>query len=277
MSFFRLIKVNLKQSLFSLQFVFCLFGIVLLQILDTFHVLIFNMSQTENGKMMFGGTVIGMLDLRNMTLYGLLSLSLCALAASCRYCKDMEGRIFPYLVVRSSYQKYSAASVVSCAVTGFVAMFLGTLLILGFYDIFLPVHRDLEAYEFSMPLLRSGYYWGYILVRLCITGLGGAFFSMASFMLSAFVKNKFVLISIPVLVFYFLMRFGYGNFGVELDIFNVQRVYFGWAYPSELRSLLHTFFYTIVAMLFFGLVFYLGIRPAGNRKKKQEQNKREEG
>lgn len=238
----------------------CIFGIGILEILDIIPHFLWCVYRDENGALKVQYYVLDALMTSGYTMFHLLSLSICVLAASCGYCLDMESGIINEVLQRSSYRKYTIASMLSCAVSAFLCTVFGEIIMIIFYRCFGPVHGMEGLYENSYPLLQSGHYYLYIVAVLVQRGLKGAFFAMVSFMLSGFVKNKFVIISVPVLVFYLLQRFGYGNFDPSFDIFNVHAVYSFFLFKTEGQSLLYVLSYTITAGIILGIIFYKRLR-----------------
>lgn len=254
----RLIKVDCKKSIFARTFLFCVLGVGILDILDILPHFLWCFYRDESGMLRVDYTVMDAVRTSGYTMFNMAALSICVLSASSGYCVDIESNMTNEILLRSSYKKYAAASVISCAVTAFLCMILGEIILVVFYRQFGPV--AVEGYTADYPLLQKGHYWLYIMAVLVQRGLRGAFFAMASFMISAFVKNKFVAASIPILMFYFLQHFGYGNFDVSFDIFNVHVVYYFFRLKTEGWSLLYALSYTIVAGLVFGIIFYKKIK-----------------
>lgn len=257
-SVIRLIKADCKKLIFTRTFLLCVLGIGILEILDILPHFLWCVYRDESGILKVDYTVMDAVNVSGCTMFNMVALSVCVLSASSGYCSDIESKIINGIFIRSSYKKYAASSIISCAVTAFVCMFLGEMLLVIFYRQFGPI--SIEGYMSNHPLVQSGHYTLYIVAVLVQRGLRGAFFAMSSFMLSAFVKNKFVVASIPILMFYFLQHFGYGNFDTSFDILNVHVVYYFFRLKTEGWSLLYAFFYTITAGILFGIIFYKKIR-----------------
>lgn len=261
MNFVKLLAADLKKQIWSRTFLMCVLGVALLEVLDTLPNCLQSSYRDGDGLLRFGTTVINLLETGGLTMFQLMVLSVCTLSAACCYCIDTESGILHEILVRSSCRTYTAAAMISCALTAFLCMVLGDAVMTAFYSGLLPVHREeAEAYQYSWPLLKDGHYAGYIAVVILQRGLRGAFFALAAFMLSGFVKNKFVIVSVPVLIFYFLQRFGYGYLGAAFDRVNVQMVYYFFLLKTETLSVLYALGYTIAAGILFGIVFYKGMR-----------------
>jgi len=256
----RLIKADCRKLIFTRTFLLCVLGVGILDILDILPHFLWCVYRDEGGMLQVDYTVIDAVCTSGYTMFNMAALSVCVLSASSGYCIDMESNVTNGILMRSSHKKYAAASMISCAVTAFLCMLLGEIILVVFYRQFGPVSEAGYGSMSTYPLLRSGHYWLYIAAVLVQRGLRGAFFAMASFMLSAFVKNKFVVASIPILMFYFLQHFGYGNFDTSFDILNVHTVYYFFRLKTEGWSLLYAFSYTVTAGILFGIIFYKKIR-----------------
>ena len=261
MKLIHMICSEIKKQVRNRYFVLGVLGAAFLMILDTLSIALYDGYTDGAGKFHFENTVIGLLELADNTMFGLVALCACAMAAGCAHCDNEEYHMMHPILMRSSHKKYAVSTLVSCGITGFLCMGFAMLIKILVYACMVPIREgDVDAYELATPLLRDGHHYLYMGFWMALNGMKSAFFSMVSFTLSAFVKNKFVLVSIPVLVYYLLMRFGYGYLGPSFYIVNVRMVYFMMNHPTEGGSLLYTFIYTVIAGILFGIIFYKGIR-----------------
>lgn len=261
-SVLRMIIAGIRKNVINRRFLVCVLGVAVLLILDVFPGFLHSVSVDESGKLHFGGSIIQLMGLQGYTLYQVMSLSVCVLGAACVYCMDAKANAMNQLLIRSSYWKYTVSSVAVSAITGFLCMVLAELLMLAVYGSVLPLHYEVEAvYDVSgYPLLRSRHYYLHIASDIVLNGLRGAFFSIVTFLISAFVKNQFVIVASPMIVFFIFMRFGYMYFPPEFDIINVKNVYYTYVWIEEGVSLLYTLGYTLLVAVICGIIFYKRLR-----------------
>lgn len=261
-SVIRMSWASIRKMVFSRIFILGIIGVMILQILDVLPAFLHSASWDEAGNIRFGSCVLNLIELHGYTLYHIVSLSACVWVASCGYCADVQAGIMNQLLVRSSKVKYTISSIISCMVTGFLCMTVAGVLMALIYSFFVPVvYPSKMIYESSVfPMLQEGQYYLYIAVKIMQHGLAGAFFSVITFTISAFVENKFVIVASPVVLFFVLMRMGYILLPVEFDIINVKHVYYMFMWTSEGRCLLHAGIYTLVVGCICGIVFYRRLR-----------------
>lgn len=261
-SIVRMTMAGIRKTVLNRRFLACVLGVALFMILDILPGFLHSVSVDESGKLRFGADLIQLISLQGYTLYQIMSLCVCVLASACIYCTDVKANVMNQLLVRSSYRKYTISSLVTCAVTGFLCMALAEILMLVVYGSVSPLHFELEEiYDMSVyTLLQSRHYYLHVLSDIILNGLRGAFFSVVTFVISAFVKNQFVLVASPMVVFFIFMRFVYMYLPSQLFVINIKVVYYSFFFGNEVISLLYTLGYTLVAGLICGIVFYKRLR-----------------
>ena len=123
-----------------------------------------------------------------------------------------------------------------------------------------------DIYQGSWQTLQQGRYWLFILYRLLLGGLQGAFFAIISFIASAFVRNKFLIYAMPSIVYYFFLYIFTDLYDLSkwngFRILSVANVYFTFQFglDKELESLCFTMLYTVVLAIVGWFVFDRKIR-----------------
>lgn len=172
------IVANVRRSIFNKIFIVIVLGIVGLECLDIFPELLLVMEKDGN-KIIFHETVINLLAIGgSMTLYNLFTITISALPSAGCYCDDMENHFITSILYRSSYAKYSAASMFSCAVSSFLCMVLGEIVFIVLISFLVPLHyEDVSIYTGGWQTLEEGKYLLHIIYVILLRGLRASFFS----------------------------------------------------------------------------------------------------
>lgn len=247
---------NLRHSLLQPRFLWCVFGTGLLAVLNVFPEFIRLVWKNADGTWMFGGTVLNYMQLMGCTLFYLVELTPCAMAASCSFCEDREENMLNFILTRSSTRKYTAAAFLTCGITAFLCMFFGWVLMTAFYGSMVPFHRDAEAYEgCGFTLLMNGSYGLFALLLIVKQSCKAAFFAMLSLLLSVYVKNRFAVVTLPVLMYYLLSGGVFYILGTTFNFMNVQVVYDSYWLASEGMTTAYAAFFTVVSGILMGCIF----------------------
>ena len=162
---------------------------------------------------------------------------------------------------------YSAVKVFTCVVSAFLCIVIGKLLYVCILSLMLPLSAENnDIYQGSWQTLQQGRHWLFILYRLLLGGLQGAFFAIISFIASAFVRNKFLIYAMPSIVYYFFLYIFTDLYDLSkwngFRILSVANVYFTFQFglDKELESLCFTMLYTVVLAIAGWFVFDRKIR-----------------
>lgn len=253
-----LIKSCIKRAVFNKRFPAAIILTAFFEILDVFPIFLSQISYVDN-TWYFSGDVLSFFRCFGSTLFGLITFTTAAFPYACSYCEDIETGFFTNIINRSGYPAYTVASFTACGFSSFLCIFLADLLFSGFFSLFFPLHSiyGIESY---------GSYFGknYILLLfsfIILRSLRAAFFGIIVLLLSAFIQNRLVLLSLPFILFYFLMHIGYGTLSLP-PYLNVRGIYFDFVFgdDKELQSLLYAFAFTITIGMISGILFVKKIR-----------------
>jgi hypothetical protein len=259
----RLIKADLKRAISNRVFWICVIGIALLEIMDVLPVVLSTVTM-DGWRIRTSYTIVDLFQIGGgLTLYNLLTITLCVIPFTGCYCDDTSNNMVTSIVTRSSYGKYSASMLTTCGISAFTCAILGEILFTVILLLIAPLSNEASFYNYeTWQTLVDGHMWLFVILRILLRGLRGAFFALVTMMVSAFVRDKFFLFSMPTILYYFLMYVVYDlvdKYGLKTaGYFNVWNVYFTFqlGVDKEFQSIAFSFFYTLSVGIICWFVFY---------------------
>ena len=198
-------------------------------------------SEFVNGKFKLYYCMSELYELIGITMFGLIMLVVPVLAYSSAFCDDYSSNYLTYVLTKTSKTQYCTNTVIACAISAFLCVFVGELMVsigiscvTSFYN---PLYDTLEH-----ALLMG-------ITRIILLGLEGAFYSVVTMMLSVFTRNKFVIYTTPLILYFFFMYFGSNilNISTKINPAYVFRNYI-LGEGNEIGSILYSLVYLIVMM-----------------------------
>lgn len=257
----RSVFVNLKQILTGKVFWLCVCGVVLLEFLDSAPAMYQSFYEDADG-MHFSSSVVNIFMLGGMTLYHLLVCTVCIFPYAGSYCDHKQSGYLVSILNRISLSGYAVSSMVTCALSAFLCMMAGEALFIGGLCLMMPVHvSDMEFYQGSWQSLENGWFGLFFLYRIVLRSLRAAFFAMISLVMSAYVRNKFFVMSVPMMTYFLtyyvisgLQLYAHLDF---LGYLNVNILYFTFqlGLDKELQSLGLTAAFTLGIGILGTLIF----------------------
>lgn len=189
---------------------------------------------------------------------------LCALPFASSFCTDWNNRYARYSVIRSSARSYGWAKVIVTAMTGFLAIFIGTALFLGILAIFLPV------YDAGQPITRGPFQellsgfgpLAYFAASILFDALGYGFLAVFALWVSTKITNVFVVMSSPIILYYG-WQYLCGAAGLP-DIAVFQHVMDITFLQKKIQDagacMLYAGGYFLILILLFGVLFTAGVK-----------------
>ncbi|MCD8119485.1 MAG: hypothetical protein LUE29_08410 [Lachnospiraceae bacterium] len=257
----RSVCMCLKRALVSRRFAAAVLMTALLIALDLFPVFQSGI-HTADGKTTYSYDLVELIGFSGFTMFLGFSLITAVLPYSGAFCEDAQNRFLIPFVKRGSPGVYAAGTVAACGISSFLCVFLAQALCLGIYGLFLPVvGENFVPGNYTYSLIQEEHYVLYLLVQTSLYALRGAFFGLMSLLASTFVRNKFVIYSVPFILYYFLMKFGYSVFDLPMTL-NVRGIYFSFVFGEayELRSLAYTLLITVLVGVCAGAAVARGFR-----------------
>ena len=117
---------------------------------------------------------------------------------------DRQQNMLPLFLARIDYQKYILKKIIALSIVGFIFVFsvllLSYILAAFIFPYTFPVQKDQGEPWFWGDLCLAQPYF-YLLINLCIQGLIGACFSIFALFISILIKNRFVGLALPWLIY----------------------------------------------------------------------------
>ncbi len=121
------------------------------------------------------------------------------------YLADMQDGYLKCLVRRVPLWAYSLSKCLTVLLSGALANLLGTGLFIADLYLRFPAHSAAGiSYSGWDTLLSQGAVAGYFLTKALLTALLGGTFATLALLLSTIIKNSFVVLAAPLLLYYFL-------------------------------------------------------------------------
>lgn len=250
----------LKRAVCSRWFFVSVMLTAVLLIMDLAPVFIGGITEID-GKIYYSYSIVSLVQLSGLTMLLGFSLVSSSLPYAGAFCDDYETGTLISFMNRSTGMGYAVGTITACGISSFLCAFIAQCLCMGFYSIFVPVSDGMDISGTTSGLLLEGRYLIYIICFIVRGSLRATFFAIVSVGLSTVVKNKYVVYSVPLILYFFLMKLGYGIFNVPGHL-NVLGVYFNYTLGDdhEILSLLYTLLFTVITGVIAGAVLLRKVR-----------------
>lgn len=244
----RSIIQHMKRALFSRYFLISVAMAALLVALDYLPLFLMGIREYQ-GQVYYSYDVLALSYLCGDSIFLGITFIVATLPYAGVMCADRESHILTLAVKRSSPLGYAVGSVIACGISAFLCIFLAYLLGGSIYHIWIPLDNGQPGGVEMYGLIQEGKTELCYLAKICLNALRGTFFAICSLTLSALVKNRYVIYSLPFILFYFLMRFGYTVMDLP-SYLNVRGVYFDYVFgpEKELLSVGYSLLFTLGVM-----------------------------
>lgn len=264
----RVTGMELLNGIKSMKFWLTTICFVLLMLLDTLPELYAGCVVGVNGKRVFSTDIISMsLNTANGTSY-LFWLRFClfVIPYGCCFYEEYSQRAAKYRVARSSCVSYGVSKLLTCTILTSLSIWLAeavyaVVMLLQGVKLILPSIGDGDPNYYLYRLIAEGNYIGFWLLLSIFKCFAGVFFSAMTLALSTFIKNKYILIAMPLTVFFSLDSFSglwFENGMTQPDWINWRVLFFSMidgGVMTETSAVIRTMIYTLVAVLVFGWIF----------------------
>lgn len=252
------IYMCLKRAIKNRWFIVSVVLTAVLFIMDLMPVFLDGITKIE-GKLYYTYDLVSLMKLSGLTMLLGFSLVASSLPYSGAFSDDYETGTLISFMSRSTGMGYAVGTVTACGVSSFLCTFIAQCICIGVYKIFIPISDGTLVSESG--LLMDGQFILFLFCLVIRSSLRAAFFAIVSLGLSTVVKNKYVVYSVPLILYFFLMKLGYGVFNVP-GYLNVLGVYFNFVFGDEheILSLLYTFVFTVMSGVIAGAVMLRKVR-----------------
>lgn len=188
----------------------------------------------------------------------------------CCYYDEFAGGATKYRLIRSSPGIYGISKIVTGGLlTGALVLFANALflVLLKLQGLPLLLEEDLNGVMQIYPLAANGHVVELIVYLILVQCFAGIFFATLTIALSAFIRNKFLLLGMPVALFFGLDSFSglfFNNGYTQPDITNWRILFFSLqvngAGDHERFAVVRCALYVLVAACIFCVIFVRRVR-----------------
>ncbi len=263
--FFRLLLSDFSRAFLSKNFLMASLLVVFFYILGTLDSII------ECVKYGSEITVFDMHSMATFSTFSLLNYVLCAIPYANSFSNDYKTNYFRPIIMRSGKRSYAVSKVLATAISGAFCLIVGELvymLICSFFGGAVSVNEiselntgSTEAFSniANANVLLSGNYIGYFVLLAIHRGLIGSFLSLIALGVSLKIQNVFVIISSPLLVYYFIENL-LMNFLKLPQTFNIANIFDGRISVVDSRYMfLYSLLFALVTCILIGIFVVRGI------------------
>lgn len=181
----------------------------------------------------------------------MLSLTVCTMPGVLGICEDKVHGLLIMALPRFGIVRYAACKTAVCAISSFLVSILGDLLfsLVAFFIGSGKFVSDsfIQDYAWEYFFLKGGHGLLHYLALLVFYGLRVSFYALLSLVISAFLKNKYAVLALPVVLYYAVSNFTYYIIKFP-EIIDPFRVYFNYTLfmGDERKGTGYAFVYTLV-------------------------------
>lgn len=203
------LKEDFKQKFFTKLLLAAVLGVAFCFCMDVLNDLPF-LWRVKRGDMMIHYYLFNSYTFGGQYL-PYFALVLSAMIGTVDYCKEVNSGADRYVIQRlGSIRRYAVSKVLFTILTsGFIYVIGIVVFVLG-AGIFQPFYehsRDMEMQGFPyFKFLSSGNGWSYFFIILYLAFLKAVLYNMIALWISAYVKNVYIVMAVPVLAVYVFTR-----------------------------------------------------------------------
>ena len=194
----------------------------------------------------------------------LLGFCISVMPFTLQHLKETDNNCIYNYITRSRIFEYSISKITAVCITTFFAVIVSNIIYLF---IFLLMDMNISdnffylSYQEDHSLIANEKYITFIFLIFLIEALRGVFFSIVSLCMSSFIKNKFLIVSLPVVFYFGVGRFLFLYLNVP-DWLNMAVIYQPMTIyaPDDIKSFFMTLIVTLFMIAAFGALFTIRVR-----------------
>ncbi len=198
------------------------------------------------GHIYIGGDTLLWYDILGISFFALIIMIVPVIPYSSSFCDDYKSNYLTQLLMNMGKGKYCTITVLSCAISSFLCVFIGDAILVIGLSCIMPLY-DINNYTTMQAVVL-------MLLKLIMLGLQGAFHGVVTMILSVFTLNKFIIYTSPIILYFFFMCIGENLLHIPQEI-NPSFIYKGFIFGegAEIKSVLY-------ALIYFLFVMFVAIR-----------------
>ena len=194
----------------------------------------------------------------------LLGFCISVMPYTLQHLKETDNNCIYNYITRNNIFEYSISKIIAVCLTTFFAVFISNIIYLF---IFLLMDMNISdnffylTYQEDHSLIADEKYIAFIFLIFMTEAFRGVFFSIVSLCMSAFIKNKFLIVSLPVVFYFGIGRFLFLYLNVP-DWLNMAVIYQPMTIyaPNDIKSFFMTLMVTLFMIALFGTLFTIKVR-----------------
>lgn len=199
--------------------------------------------QQPDGSFSLSGNTQHWYTLVGASFFYLMIMVVPVLPYSNSFCNDYTSNVLICIIMNIGRSMYSKLTVTTCAISSFLCVFFGDLVLAIGLSCFIPIY-DVDKHTFWQGV-------SLLLLKMCLLALQGAFFGIVALILSTFTLNKFIIYTSPLILYFFFMFLGENVLHIPMKA-NPSFIYNGYVFGTgnEWQSVLYAFIYLLFVMYF---------------------------
>lgn len=263
MKLFNIFKVDIKRSILSYKFIFATLLSCALYFLSGYNEFIYYAPQAQNIDVLHFFRF-----LNSVGTFEVMLVLCCVIPYTSSFCSDWNSKYICSIRIRTSTDKYSVSRVVSCAISGGLAIAMGILLFIlilsfkyplvdinggMFQSYIMELEYNTEYQSCLLPLLVNENYIAFYALSIYLIFLFGAFWSVVGLCISALIPNIFVALCSPFIL-YFLQGILLKNVPNQYNASYITKGDFNIG-AGVVGNMIFVTFYMSVLIAIFGAIF----------------------
>lgn len=269
----RVSAVELARGITGLRFWLVTACFTVIMLLDTLPEFYAGKTLLPDGSYGFYNDILGLDLIATAGGSYLFWLRFClyVIPYGCCFYEEYSNGAAKYRFLRSADGSYGLSKLLSCILLTGLSIWLSEffymlLMLLQGASLLLPVdgwYNSAYLYN-TYQLVAGGHILGFWLLLSIFKCFAGIFFSTLTLVLSTFIRNKFILIAMPLTIFFSFDSLCGLLFGrTQPDWTNWRVLFFSMSTGepmSEVVAVIRTMLYTLVTVVIFGYIFMKRIR-----------------
>lgn len=122
------------------------------------------------------------------------------------FASEWTERSYRFWVIRTGLRVYSYAKIVVCAVSGFLATFVGLTIFLGAFSLLYPLFVSPYVSNGYSIFLENGQPYLYLLFFMTHISLSSSIFAVLALFVSSIFQDRFTTVAMPVVIYMAALR-----------------------------------------------------------------------
>lgn len=247
---YNYIKIDLYRAFCSWRFVVGVLGVFFTLVIATFQSI---------------KSYVSVIHIYYIIVYGMpfiITLIFSTLPYAGCFCDDFENKYISIQIIRGKASQYVFSKIVVIFISSIITITLGTFLYVCFLRCLAPWVSNESIYEYALTsggfrtILKRGYFIIYYILFGMQFGILAGILSMIASYISLYIYNRLLVLSLPIMSFYFIDYFINLIFGE--GTYNLNAVFSGSMniWDNDLYSFLFALIIGILSLIIIYILTY---------------------